>query len=346
MKRGFGLYSIPAAADMPPEIQMLRLASGHVAAQAVYTFAVLGVADILDEGVKTLGELAERSNADPSALRRLLRFLATVDVVTEVDASSYSLTALGRTLRSRPSSAVRDNTLVMGSPCYWSSVGGLLRNVQTGGTACEHLHGITFFEYLAAHPREAAAFDAAMDSASRSAVAAIVAAYDFSGARQIVDVGGGRGALLQAVLAKNPAARGVLFDSQAVIEQAVLGAAAAQRVQKVPGSFFADVPSGGDVYVLRRILHDWSDEKASEILRRCRAAMPAGSKLLVIELAAPGGGHARNDWAGLDLLVMVLMGGRERTEQELAQLLAAAGFHTTRVVATSSPYWIVEAEPR
>src|SRR5688500_7833881 len=160
MKRSLGLYSIPVAPDVPPELQMLRLASGHIAAQAVYAFAVLGVADILDGGVKTVVDIAERANADASALHRLLRFLATIDVVAESGDSSYALTRLGRTLLSRSASAVRDNTLLVGSPCYWSSIGALVHNVRTGRTACEHVHGATFFDYLAAHPPEAAAFNA------------------------------------------------------------------------------------------------------------------------------------------------------------------------------------------
>jgi len=345
MKSSTGIYSEPSTAAISPELQMLRLASGHIAAQAVYVFAVLGIADILSGGTRSANALETLTDTNGPALHRLLRFLTTIDVVAEHEDNVYSLTRLGRTLCNRSLPVVRDNTLLVAAPCYWTSIGGLLRNIQTGETACEHAYSTNYFGYLATHPAEASSFNAAMNSASHLALTGILAAYDFSGSRRIVDVGGGKGALLQAILKANQTIHGVLFDSQDVIDAAPVDPEIATRLSKVAGSFFDSIPADADTYILRRVLHDWSDEKATEILHGCRRAMHSGSKLLVVELAAPSPGESRNDWAGLDLLMMVLMGGRERTESELRQLLSNGNFMTTRIAATKSPYWIVEAKP-
>jgi hypothetical protein len=221
----------------------------------------------------------------------------------------------------------------------------MLHGVRTGADVFRHVHGVGFFEHLAGHPEDATIFNACMSSGSGVRSAAILSTYDFSAFRMIVDVGGGRGALLTQILARNPACRGMLYDSATVLDEARFEAPVAARCEKVPGSFFERVPEGGDLYILQQVLHDWSDNDAVAILRRCRSAMSEGSKLLVIELAAPAEGDSCTEWATADLLMMLLLNGRERNEQELRQILEAAGFALSQVVRTRSPFWIVEATP-
>lgn len=333
------------ASDVTPETQMLRLASGHVAAQAVHVFASLGLADMLSAQPRTADHLASESGADPASLFRVLRYLASIDVVELDDDGLCTLTRLGRTLCSKPTSVIRDNTMLMASPQYWNALGGLVDNVKTGSTAFDRVYGKPFFTQLAEDPAASSIFNAAMNSSSRLGIAAILGAYDFSAASCVVDIAGGKGALLQGILRKHANLRGVLFDAPHVVEQATVDSAVADRFTKVAGSFFDEVPRGGGVYILRRILHDWNDEQALRILRRCREAMQPESKLLVIEAAAPTDLKSGADWLMLDLLMMVLMDGRERTGKDLRDLLGAAGFSVTATKTTRSPYWIIEATP-
>jgi hypothetical protein len=334
-----------ASTDQSPEAQVLRLSSGHLAAQAIYVFARLGVADLLRDGDKSSAELAELTECNPSALYRVLRFLATVGVVSERDGQHFSLTPTGKVLCSRPSSVVRDNVLLTCSPAFWNSIGGLLGAVRTGENAFRKTHGTTFFDYMEGHPDEAGVFNAAMNSSSAISVAAILSAYDFSGIDVIVDVAGGQGSLLQGILARYPKARGILFDRASVLAGVQVQPAVAERLSKMPGSFFEAIPPGGDVYILRRILHDWDDDRAGEILRRCRQASSHRAKLLIIEAAPPEEGASGNNWTGLDLLMMVLMNGRERTVADFDRLLANADYKVSRFMRTNSPLWIVEATP-
>ena len=334
-----------AVAHIAPEQRMLDLARGQLAAQAVHVFASLGVADLLQEGPKSAEEVAAATGAQAGALHRVLRFLTAVDVVVEQADGRFSLTPLGRTLRKRSLSVVRDVTMLMGSRFYAGTVNDLLHMVRTGENAFEHVHGIPFFGHLADHPEDAAAFNACMRSATALGAAAVLAAYDFSRFATIVDVGGGRGAFLTQVLVRNPAARGVLFDAAKELHDLALPATVADRCTRVSGSFFEAVPRGGDLYMLQQILHDWDDAKAVSILRRCREAMTPSARLVLIELAEPEPGASRTDWANADLLMMLLLDGRERTESELSGILAAAGFRLERVVRTRSPFWAIEAVP-
>ena len=221
----------------------------------------------------------------------------------------------------------------------------MLHAVTTGKNAFRSAHDVSFFEYLEGHPDEAAAFNAAMNSSSKIGIAAILSAYDFSGFDVIVDVAGGQGALLQGILARNLKATGILLDAASVLRSVSVDAAVADRLSKAPGSFFEGVPGGGDLYILRRILHDWNDDKAAEILRQCRQASGPAAKLLIIEAAPPDKGESGNNWAGVDLLMMLLMDGRERTAADFEQLFARSGFKLSRIVRTNSPFWIVEAVP-
>ena len=324
---------------------MLRLGSGHLSAQAIHVFAKLGIADLLREGDKTVDDLARSTATDGAALSRVLRFLATIGVVDAHDSDCYSLTPLGSTLCTQSSEVIRDNVLLMSSPGYWGAIGNLLDAVRTGENAFEGAHGRRFFDYLEHHADEGKVFNAAMNSSSKVGHSATLSAYDFGSAEVIVDVAGGKGSFLESVLKNHPASRGILLDSASVIEAATINGSVTGRVTRVPGDFFDGVPGGGDLYVLRRILHDWSDEKAATILRRCREACHAQARLLIIEAAPPEEHESANNWAGIDLLMMILMDGRERTAADFERLFASTGFRLSRIVRTNSPLWLVEALP-
>jgi hypothetical protein len=332
-------------ADAAPELQVLRLASGHLAAQAVHVFAALGLAEHLKDGAKSDVELAALTGTRGDGLYRVLRFLGTLGVVAEHEGRRFELGALGRTLRHGAAAVIRDNVLLTVSSAYWTSIGRLLHALKTGENAFESAHGMGYFEFVEAHAEDAAVFNAAMNSSSRLGVSAILAAYDFSDFATVVDVAGGQGGLLQGILRKHLATRGILFDAASVVAGASVDPQIAGRFTATAGSFFDGVPQGGDAYILRRILHDWNDEKALEILRAVRGSIGERAKLLIIEAAAPAEGESGNNWAALDLLMMLMMDGRERTAEELKALLARAGFVLERVVRTRSPMWVLEARP-
>jgi hypothetical protein len=341
--RQIDLYSGSSDPDVAPEIQMLRLASGHVPAQAVHVFASLGIADLLHDGPKTADEIADLVGAHAPALYRVLRFLSTLGVVCERENGHFTLMPLGRTLRSQSVSAIRDNALLVGSSFYWKSLGNLLDQVITGKNAFRTAYRESRFEYLGGHPKDAALFNASMDSLSKATVPAILAAYDFSGFRRVVDIGGGKGSLLTGILKRYPSVHGVLYDSATVIDSTVVDRAVASRLERVAGNFFESVPVGGDAYILRQILHEWDDERAIQILSQCRRVISNSGKLLIIEMAAPGGKNSGNNWAALDLLMMILLSGRERTLAEFEDILRLAGLSIGRVVSTTSPFNIIEA---
>jgi O-methyltransferase len=275
----------------------------------------------------------------------LLRALTGLEVVT-VEGDRFALTSLGRSLCTGPHSAA-ESAIFMGTPAVWSAWGALGDAVLDGQAAFRHAHGTGLFGYLPAHPDEMAAFQALMSAQSRLQIPAVLAAYDFTPARTIVDVGGGQGALLAALLAANPVARGVLFDQPDVIAGSghVL-APVAPRCQVVPGDFFDLVPAGGDTYVLKLVLHDWDDVRAARILGNIRNAIIPGGRLVIIEAVMPPGDeyhHAKF----LDVNMLVLSeGGRERTEEEYRMLLDDAGFTLTRLVPTAAALSVVEAISR
>jgi O-methyltransferase domain len=278
-------------------------------------------------------------------VHRLLRALSGLDVVS-VDGDRYALTSLGRSLCPGPHSAA-ESAIFLGSPAVWSAWGALGDAVFDGHAAFRHAHGIGIFDYLAEHPDGLVAFQALMSAQSRLQIPAVLAAYDFTSAHAIVDVGGGQGALLAALLAANPTARGVLFDHPDVVARsdAVL-APVASRCEVVPGDFFQTVPAGADTYVLKLVLHDWDDACAARILHNVRDAIISDGHLIIIETVMPPGNeyhHAKF----LDMNMLVLSeGGRERTEEEYRILLDEAGFTLSRVVPTASPMSLVEAIPK
>lgn len=300
---------------------------GFVVTQLLYVVSELGVGQVLADGPKTAAEVARAVGADPAALKRVLRGLALEDVVREVDDGRFALTPLGECL------APMAGPLRVRGQVYFAGAQGLLDAVRHGGTAFERVHGAPFFEHLERHPEDETAFQASMAGRSEQEAGAVVAAYDFGGIERLVDVGGGRGVLLRAILAAAPDIDATLVDRARAVE-AARGNVDATCVE---GDFFSELPAGADAYLLSRVLHDWDDEDARRILAVCRAAMPAHARLLVVDAILPERANDCPFAIRMDLHMLLLLGARERTEAEFRSLLGAAGFEVRRVVATGSP---------
>ncbi len=312
----------------PTSLALRRLVNGYQVTQAIHVAAKLGLADHLADGPRTSDDLARATDADPSALYRLLRALASVGVVREEADSRFALTDLGTCLRSDAPDSVAGWAAFVGEPYHWQTWGALEYGVRTGQNAFRHVHGTDPWTFRAQRPELSTGFDQAMTDLARQAAAAILAAYDFGQFQTVVDVGGGNGTLLAAILARHPAMRGVLFDQLHVVAGAmpILAAAGvADRCEVVGGSFFEAVPAGGDAYVLKSILHDWEDADCIRILERCRQAMTTGATLLVVEREL-GPPNTYPDGKFSDLNMLVATGGRERTPEEYATLFSATGF--------------------
>lgn len=335
---------VTATRPLPPAGEMLRLLSGFVTTQALHVCARLGIADLLAEGPKRVEDLATASRAHAPSLERLLSHLATIGVVREEGGGSFSLTALGDTLRTASSFSVHAAAVLFGAPFFWEAIGDLHHSVTTGKDAFTRAHGRSFFDHLERHPDGAAAFDAWMTRSSEMELAAVLAAYDFSSFSTVVDVGGGRGTLLTGILSAYPDLHGILFDLPTVMSGATAVDAVAERCRRVAGSFFETVPAGGDAYLLQHVLQDWNDERALEILRSCRRVLGPDAKLLLVEMLTPADG-GRHPHQHLDLLLMALCGGRQRSERDLSRLLEEAALRLTRVILMDSPSSILEAVP-
>jgi hypothetical protein len=323
-----------------PTAQMGQILFSHFLVQGLHVAAELGLADLLATEPKTSDELADTTGAHGPSLSRLLRMLASIGVFRQDASGRFALTPLGDTLRAGSSGSVRDLAILRGAPALWQAWGALRYSIMTGRSAFEHLHGTSFYEYVGQQPALNAAFNGWMASQSEQHNAAIVTAYDFSGARLVVDVGGGRGATLAAILRANPSLRGILFDLPHVVREGRL-ADVAERCQIIGGDLLSAVPSGGDCYMLKRVLMDRSDEDAVGVLRKCTDAMAEDGRVLVIEMVIlPEDASGINKI--LDVNMLVLTGGRVRTEAEFRELFAAAGLRLTRMIPTGSPNWIIE----
>jgi O-methyltransferase domain/Dimerisation domain len=332
---------------VPANVALFEMAQGAWLAQALYVAVKLGIADTLGDGSLTADEVARQVKADSKATHRLMRALASNGVLKLRRDGRFALTRTGQALRSDYDGSMAAVITMIGSHEHWEHWGELLYSVQTGHTAVEKLRGAPMFDYLQTNPEYAEVFNAAMTGASTFAIETAVPVYDFTDRRLIVDVGGGHGALLGAVLAAAPRANGVLFDQPSVVEgagQVLDVAGVGDRCTVTGGSFFDSVPPGGDAYLLKAIIHDWDDESSLSILRNIRSAIAADGKLLLFELVLPEGAPPHPGML-LDLEMLVHPGGQERTAAEYAALLSRAGFRQTRIVPTAGPMSIVEAVP-
>ena len=321
------------AIGAPPFPQLIQMIWGFMVSQALHAAAKLAVFDVLRDGPKTAGEVAEATASNEFALRRLLRFLTSVDILREDDRGRFSATPLGAFLRSDHPQSVRALALMYGEPFFWKAWGDLYETVRTGRPGFEHVHGTGFFDYLSQHADDAALFNAGMTSSSTLDLPSILDAYDFSVFERIVDVGGGHGYLLRGILEQCPNTTGVLCDLPSVVEGAsqLRQSSVANRCELVGTDMFQSVAGGGDAYLLKRILHDWNDTDSTRILRSIRSAIAANGKLLVMEMVVKPSNQP--DAAKLmDLNMLVLLRGLERTEDEFRKLYASADFRLTRVV--------------
>lgn len=329
-------------------IELMRLINGYQVSQALHVAATLGVADHLKDGPKSCDSLARACGAHPASLYRLLRALAAVGLFHEAGNKEFSLTRLGVCLTGDAAGSARNYARWIGTAGQWGSWGNLLHSIKSGECAQRFTCGMDAWTYRRQHPDEQAVFDAAMTGNSRSEAEAVLEAYDFSRFETVVDVGGGQGLLLKAILTACPAARGILFDQPQVIasaDRALASADLAQRCRRVAGSFFESVPHGGDAYLMKAILHDWDNDRSIDILRACRRAMSPIAILLVIERVI-GPPNEIPEGKFSDLNMMVQYAASERTREEFQDLLLRGGFEMTDVVPTRSPLSIVVGRPK
>jgi SAM-dependent methyltransferase len=317
---------------------------GFLLSQAICVAARLGVADRLRDGPRTAAELAEATGAQAASLHRLLRSLAGFGLFAEDEAGRFRLTELAELLCRDVPGSLRAEAVSIGELSYPASV-ALLDGVRTGRPGFDAVFGRPLFDYLAADLAAARIFDEGLAGLREQITAAVLGGYDFSNVGKLVDVGGGPGDMMAALLSKYPGMRGVLFDRPEVIERArARFHATGDRCALVGGDFFSSVPAGGDVYLLRHVVHDWDDDRAARVLSNCRRVMKRSGRLLLIEsVIRPG--NAPSLGKALDLVMLTLTGGRERTEPEYRGLLAEAGFRLTRVVPTSAGIDLIESVP-
>ncbi|MEJ1109500.1 MULTISPECIES: methyltransferase [unclassified Kribbella] len=323
--------------------QLHRLVTGYQVSQAVHVAATLGVCDLLADGPKRAGELAAATGADARSLTRLMRALVAIGVCAGDD-EGFANTELGDALRTDAPYSIAGWARYVGRPHHWQAYGALEHSIRTGENGFAVVHGRSVWEYLTEQPEEQAAFDAAMTSLSQAVSNAVVDGYDFGQFGTVVDIGGGRGLLMSAILSRYPSVQGVLFDQPGVVAGAGEMLGVLDRCEVVGGSFFESVPPGGDAYVLKSVIHDWADAESVAILTTCRRAIPEHGRLLLVEqLLDDSPDPVRT--ACSDLTMLVVAGGQERTTDEYRALLSEAGFDLMRAVPTASNFFILEARP-
>jgi hypothetical protein len=328
-----------------PSAEMLRMLNGFLTVQALHVAAFFGIADLLALGSKTVDELAVATRADRSSLHRLLRMLTGPGVFLEEADGRFAITPLGATLRSDRPDSVREWALFVGAPEMWAVWAGLRTSVMSGEASFPALHGAPMWEYIAARPSLGEAFNGWMTRQSRQHNSALVAAYDFSPFRLLVDVGGGQGSTLAAVLSAHPSLTGVLLDLPPVVAGTapLYEAGVADRCEVIGGDMLSAVPKGADAYLIKRVLMDWGDADSMTILRLCAGAMAEGGKVLVVEMLMPTGNDPSPAKTFDMLMLLNQPGGRIRTESEFRELFIGAGLRLSKVILTASPNSILEA---
>ena len=329
----------------PPHAQLVQMGMAHWVSQIVYVAAKLSLADHLAKGPKSAVELAALTGTHAPSLYRLMRTLANLGILTEDVKHSFALTPLGDALKTGAPGSARATILTLASDWMSRGLGQLLYSVKTGKSGFEQSLGMPIFDWLAKHPEEASMFSETMVGIHGAEPPAVAAAYDFSGLSTLIDVGGATGHLLTTILGRYPESRGILYDLPHVVRDApalIQERGLTNRVTIESGSFFEQVPGGGDAYLLSHIIHDWTEEQCLTILGHCRRAMHPASRLLIIEMVLPSG-DTPHPGKMLDMMMLVGPGGQERTEQEYGALLGKAKLRLTRVVPTASPVSVVEA---
>ena len=330
---------------VPAPVAMMGLITGYWVSQAIGVVAELGVADRLVHGPRASDDLAGEIGANPQALYRVMRLLASIGVFSEVTPRSFDLTALGATLCSDSQDSVRSFAITETAPGHWLPWGRLNESVRTGEPMAHKALGMGLFEWYGQNPEEASYFNAAMGNLSALAAGELVRVYDFSHVRTVMDVGGAHGVLLATILQGNSSARGILFDLPHVIAtagDAIEAQGLNERCELTSGDFFQAVPTGADLHLLKQIIHDWDDERATKVLQNCHRSLTSDGTLLLVEMVVPPDNQPSPAQA-MDLNMLVLLGGRERTEKEYQLLLLNAGFRLDEVIPTHSPFSVIKA---
>jgi 2-polyprenyl-3-methyl-5-hydroxy-6-metoxy-1,4-benzoquinol methylase len=328
----------------PPAL--FQMATGYWLSQAIYVAAKLGLADLLKDGPKSCSALATATGADRQSLFRLMRALSSAGVFAHVQNDFFALSSGGESLQSNVPGSLRAIVMTLGE-IHYQAWGDLLHSIQTGSPAFNNVFGTGLFEYLQRNAEAADAFNGGMTDVSSMLAYAVLMAYDFSRIPSIVDVGGGQGKLLRSVVQLNPGITGILFDLEPAIEiakQHLRSDAFSGRCSAIAGDFFESVPEGAHAYILCGVIHDWDDEHCVRILKNCRRAMAKNGRLLLVEMVVPEPG-ANCFSKLLDLNMLVMTGGRERTKSEFCTLFNDAGYKLTRIVPTMAPQSVIEAIP-
>jgi hypothetical protein len=338
---------------VPPPAIALGVATAYQASQALIVAVKLGIPDVLDKGAMSSVEIANKIGTQPDTTLRLLRALAAFNIVRDIGAGEFKLTAVGDCLRADVPNSLRPLILLYGSETFWQITASLAECVRTGKNAFQLLHGMeSIFAYLEKQGHMAPIFDDAMTSHSSITGQTVVEAYDFGAVGRVVDVAGGRGKMLASILKAHPHLNGTLFDLPRVVENALgllVTEGVASRCEIVGGDMFTSVPPGGDLYLLVRVIHDWDDPRAIDILGSCRRAMGPKATLLIIDRAMPERvepSPLTQSYALADLtMMMVTGGGRERTAKQFEALLNATGLRLERVVPMHVLGSLIEATP-
>jgi ubiquinone/menaquinone biosynthesis C-methylase UbiE len=341
------MSAAPPGQSPPPQAQLMQMAMGYSVSFLLRAAAELRLADYLASGAKTAGELSANTGTHGPALYRLLRTLASVGVFNQEESGRFSLAPLGEPLRSDIHGSVRASILSITGDLFTVPWSKLAYSVQTGRSAFEHHFGVPFFDHLNSNPEEAAMFSELLIGINSLDAPAIAAAYTFTKSSHIADIGGGTGHILATILADHPGPRGTVFDlpfNEGGAAELIKSRGLSDRMTFVAGSFFENVPSGCDLYILSHIIHDWSEAQGLSILENCRRAMSPDSRLLIIEMVLPEG-STFHPGKMLDMTMLATTPGQERTEHEYRTLLEKARFKVTRVISTNSSVSIIEAIP-
>jgi hypothetical protein len=330
-----------------PWLALSRILVGTWLSQSVYAVARLGIADLLVDSPRSSADLAAATEVQPQALSRVLRLLASVGVFTRTSDARFALTPVSQLLTTNAPTSLRDLAIMMGEQQF-PAWGAILHSLRTGVSAFRHVFGEDYFPYIERRPDEARTFHAAMAGAIHARAAALAQSYDFSGFSRLVDVGGGSGVVLASVLAAYPNLHGVLLDLRSVTGAAqdyLATAGVADRCEIISGNAFDAVPAGGDIYLVSQVIHLFDDGPALALLRNCRAAMDETARLLLVEGIVPEGNEPA-DVKALDLLMLLVFGGQERTESEFRALFDAVGLRLSGVVPMPrTGTYLVEAVP-
>jgi hypothetical protein len=326
---------------------LFQMATGYWVSQAIYVAAKLGIADLLKDGPQSCVTLAASTGSDAPSLFRLMRALSSVGIFLHLGSDCFALSRLAESLQTEVHGSLRAMVITIGE-IHYQACGNLLHSVQTGSPAFNSVFGASLFDYLQQNVDAADAFNQGMANLSSMLAYAVLMAYDFSGISSIVDIGGGQGKLLEKILQFNPDIEGTVFDTSSTIESAkqqLVDNAWTRRCSYLAGDFFTSVPQRADAYILCGVIHDWDDSRAITILRNCRRAMADKAKLLLVDMVVPHT-DARSFSKLLDLNMLAMTGGRERTTAEFRALLDAADYKLTRIIPTMAPQSIIEAVPK